>query len=1172
MNRIKLLAFALLMSAGAAGEFARAYDTVRFLEPIKGDEMAKPVAAAATADRLYVVDEKKNQLFLYDLSGALIKSVGRSGSEPGAFSGPRGVSVGPSGKVYVADTGNSRVEIFDRDGNFVYAFGEKGSAPGKLRNPESVAVGADGRIYVSDTGNNRIQVFTDEGILLFLFGHRGKEPGLLNGPTRIAVDNSDNVFILDSDNERMQKFDASAKFVKEYVLLGNDFTVDQYGFFYVVDGRNGKIIEQSNDGFIMGRFGSLGSGVGQMKKAEGIAVAPDGLLIVLDTGNNRIHRIELVNKLKIKPLPMNLKTKMSVSGPSRAWPYAASILAPYGDDLYAWLPKEMQFVLIDAQGREKQRFGASKGKGGDVTRGVGGMAAAKSTKVDGLYVTDTPNHRLQLFDLDGKWKSNVGEASGFFDSKSREGRMRDPYGVAINAEGVVYVADTGNRRIDAFSPEGAFLFGFGPKIGQFMLLEPVAVAWDAAGFVYFVDKGLKRVFKCEPSGTYIASWGAEGDGPGEFQSPVSIAFDGQNYLYTLDSRLRRVSVHTKDGKWLADFFAGGKQERELLEPVSVSVQGDKLVIADKGKSRLVSYDLHPMLTAPVRVSTTTKEGIVSLAWEPVADPWTGGYVVSRATSPLGPWAAVGEVKAESFQDAEVTPYEKYWYRVATKAKTSDVGPAGRPVAVLVAGSFNRSPVEISTITLGDIFAANYKWYLRNPMGAAVLTNNVNVPFQNVKLTFKLKDYMDFGFDTEIKKLDPKQTVSVPLIATLNNKVLEITEDTPIQAEFTMTYFEGGKQQTVSLTKPLRLYSRNAITWQDPQRIANFVTCKDPPVRDFARGVSTLEFKNRRAAALNVPALKAMRIWNALSEYGLKFVANPANPFETAHDDPNFPVDYTQFPRETLRSKAGQCSDLTSLYAAMLEDGEIRVAVLDYPGHMTMMFDTEAEDAAEAGMPADLLVEHEGTMWVPVEVTYIGKPFLDAVSKAASAYKAEAEKGRVRVYGLHKAWGAYEPVTMPPTDFSPKFPDADALERRYDEQVNALARERYAFLKKQYEADLRKNGKDVEARLQLGILEYQFGNREAAVVEFTRVLALDPSNASALNNLGSAAFLNGDNIEAEKRYTQAAEADPGDAMIWLNLVKTSIRLKKMDKARAMGEKAVALAPSFKPAVDSLIKGS
>jgi sugar lactone lactonase YvrE/tetratricopeptide (TPR) repeat protein len=1162
------LACVLLLSIARA---AHAYDTIRFLEPIKGDEMAKPVAAASSGDRLYVVDEKKNMLFLYDAMGKLIKTAGRSGNQPGAFSSPRGVTVGPSGKVYVADTGNSRIEIFDRDGNFVYSFGEKGSEPGRLKNPESVSVGADGRIYVADTGNNRVQVFTQDGILVYQFGIYGKEPGKFHIPARVSVDPSDNVYVLDRGNERMQKFDSHAKFVKEYSLLGNDVAVDGYGFMYVLDGANGKVVEQSADGFILGRFGSYGTGVGQMKKAEGITVAPDGMLYVLDTGNNRIHRVELTNKLKTTQLPMNMDTKMNVSGPSRAWPVPATLLASYGDDLFAYVPNQGPFVLLDEKGKEKARFGAAKGKAGDATKNTMGMAAIKSAKVEGFFVADKDLSRLQRFGLDGKWQANIGESTGFFDSKKKEGRMRNPQGVAINGEGTIYVADTGNQRIDAFSQEGVFLFGFGPKVGPFMLQEPTAIAWDNAGFVYFVDKGLKKVIKCEPSGAYIASWGEEGDGPGQFKSPVSLAFDGQNYLYTLDSELKRVSVHTKDGKWLADFFAGGKQERELMEPVAVAVQGDKLVIADKGKNRIVSYDLHPQLGAPVDITTKTQDGMALLTWGAVSDPWTGGYQVLRSTGRMGPWEVAGQAPTEKFSDSNVTPYEKYFYRVATVAKTKDVGPASRPVELFVAGAFNRAPVEISSVTIGNIFSANYKWYLRNPVGKAVVSNNVNVAFSNVKLTFKLKDYMDFGFDTEVKNLAPKQTVEIPLIATLNNRILEVTEDTPIQAEFTLTYFESGKQQSVSLTKPLRLYSRNAITWEDPNRIANFVTQKDPPVFDFSKTVVSQGFKNRKAAALNREVVKAMKIWNALGEYGIKFAANPSNPFEAVSEDPSFPVDYTQFPRETLKRKTGQCSDLTSLYAAMLGANEVRVAALDYPGHMTLMLDTEAEDPIEAGMPEELLVEHDGTWWVPIEVTYVGKPFFEAVSKAAYAYKAEAEKGRVRIFDISKAWATYEPVTMPPTEFNPVAPEPVVLERRYDEQVNVLAKDRYQFLKKYYEGEIKKGGKDVDAQLQLGIVEYEFGNREAAVTEFNKVLALDPSNAAAVNNLGNIAFLEGDNAEAEKRYVQAAKLEPEDPNIWLNILKTAIRLKKADAARDAGQKAVALAPGYKPFVSNLVNG-
>jgi DNA-binding beta-propeller fold protein YncE len=1146
---------------------ARAYDLIKFQEPLKGPELARPVAGASSGDRLYVIDEKKSAVLIFDESNHFIKAVGSAGAKPGQFSDPRGVAVGPTGKLFVADTGNHRVQIFDHDGAFVYAFGEKGSEPGHLRSPQSVAIGADGRIYVADTGNDRVQVFTEEGILLYQIGTPGSLPGQLRGPTRLAVDPSDQVYVLDKGNGRIQKFDATAHFMRELPLNGNDFSVDAYGFIYILDGRNGKVLEESPDGLPIGKFGSYGTGVGQMKKAEGIAIAPEGAIIVLDTGNSRVQRVELTNKLKTATMPINTAAKLSVAGPTRDWPVTATVLAVHDDSMYAYLPQGGPFAILGADGAVKSRFGAAKGKGGDVTRASGGLAVSDKL---GVFAADTPGSRLQRFSLDGRWQANIGEANGFFDSKKKEGRMIHPNGVAINDDGTIYVADTGNRRIDAFSPEGVFVFSIGPKVGEYELQEPVALAWDKSGFLYFVDKTLKKVFKCEPSGAFLAAWGEDGDGPGQFKAPVSIAFDGHNYLYTLDADLKRVSVHTRDGKWLTDFFAGGRAERELVEPTAVAVQGDRLVVADKGKGKIVSFDLHPLLAAPVSLSTTTKEGTVSLAWSAVADPWQAGYQVFRSSRASGPYISIGTPKDEKFSDSEVTALEKYWYRVATVAKTKDVGPWSRPLETFVSASSNRAPVEISSVTLGNIFAANYKWYLKHPVGKVTVTNNQNVPFLKVKVTFKLKDYMDFGFDTEIPKLEAKQTVEIPLIATLNNKVLEVTEDTPIQAEFSLNYYESGDQKTVSLTKPLRLYSRNAITWDDTRKIANFVTFKDGPVKDF-KSVLSVDFKNRKAAALNPNVLKALKIWNTLAEYGVKFAANPANPFETAHDDPNFPVDYTQYPRETLKRKTGQCSDLTSLYAALLEDNEVHVALLDYPGHITLMLDTEAEDATEAGMSPDLLVEHDGTMWLPIEVTYVGKPFEEAVAKAAYAYKAEAEKGRVKVIDLDKTFEEYEAVTMPPSDFSPMLPDPAPLEKRFDESVASLAKSRYEYLRRTLSEQLKKNPDDADLQVQLGIVELQYGARDAATAAFTKVLEKDPKNVAALNDLGSLAFSAGDYAGAEEKFLAASEGAAADGDVWLNLTKTAAKLKKADKVKEYGAKTVALSPSYKPYVDGLVNG-
>ncbi|MDD5627591.1 MAG: hypothetical protein PHU21_00890, partial [Elusimicrobia bacterium] len=758
-----------------------------------------------------------------------------------------------------------------------------------------------------------------------------------------------------------------------------------------------------------------------------------------------------------------------------------------------------------------------------------------------------------------------------FDSKSKEGRVKDPRGVAINETGTVYVADAGNRRIDAFSPDGAFLFGFGPQVGPYNLVEPTALAWDQGRFLYFTDRALKKVFKVEPSGAFIAAWGEEGEGPGQFQSPSALAFDGRNYLYVLDDELSRVSVYTKDGRWLTDFFAPGPEERELKGPTSLAIQGERLLVADYGKARIVTYDLHPHLAAPVAITSSTKEGVASLSWQASADSWAAGYVVSRATDPAGPFVELGTTDKPRFQDSGAAPDAVSWYVVATAAKTKDLGPLSRPFPVHVPPASNKAPVEISTAAIGNIFSANYKWYLKNPVGKARVTNTVSVPFQSLKLSFRLKEFMDFGYDTEIKRLEPQESVEIPLIATLNNKVLEVSEDTPVQAELTLTYFENGKQESVSLTKPLRVYSRNAITWEDPRRIANFLTPKDPPVRDF--GVEALRDRPRCAAAgaLNPNLVTAMHLWEALSEAGVRFQSNPNNPYESVREDANFPVDYAQFPRETLKRKSGQCDDLSTLLVSLLYGANVRAAILDYPGHMALMFDTETDDPAEAGLPASEMVSFEGSYWIPLEATLLGSSFAEAYRKALYAYKTEFEKGRVRVLDPREAWESFEPATLPETAAVTEAPKAEARAKRFTGDAETLAAERYAFLKKLYAEQAAAAPQDADLRVQLGLLEYQKGDPAAAAAEYGKALALDPKNPAALNNQAGLSYEAGDLAKAEALYLKATEADAADPDLWLNLVKTGVRLKDKAKARAWADKALALDGSLKPAVETLLGG-
>lgn len=1152
---------------------ASAYDTIRFKPVLKDSGMVEPVAAAWSPGRIYVLDAKKSSLLIFEAGGqtpgALIKAVGGKGSGNGQFSSPRGVAVGPGPRIYVADTGNSRVQIFDAEGTYLSSFGSQGSAAGELKRPESLAVAGDGRVYVADTGNDRIQVFTREGIFLHGFGTSGKGPGELRGPSKVAVDLADNVFILDSGNERLAVFDATAHYARELPIAGTDFAMDGYGFFYVLKAGENKVFEHRPDGKIAGKFGNKGGGEGQLKKAEGVAVGEGGEILVLDTGNSRVLRVELVNKLKLSLIEPSLATKLVVSGPAASWPVKAEALAVLNSEtLYAYLPEEGRFAVFDAFGKEKQdRFGTKAGKTPATTRGSRGFAASR---LHGLFVSDTPGNRIQLFSLEGAWKRNMAEKEGFFESGKKEGRVRDPHGVAINESGSIYVADTGNRRVDTFSPEGVFLSGIGPSLGEEELSEPNALAWDEKGFLYFSDRGLKKVFKVEPSGALLTSFGGEGDSSGKFRRPASMAYDGRDYVYVLDSDLKRVSVFSRFGGWVTDLFSGGKGELELEEPEAIAVMGSRLMIADSGRGRIVGFDLRPSLAPPVSLSTRVAEGRVELSWSAAPEAWAKGVMIYRSTLPAGPYQEVARAEKSPFKDSGVVAFERYFYRLASEAATGDIGPQGPAVEVFVPGAFNKSNVEISSVAIGNIFSANYKWYLKNPMGSAVLKNNVNLPYERLKLSFRLKDFMDFSTDSEIEKLGPQETVELPLRATLNNKILEVSEDTPIQAELTLTYFESGKHQSVSLAKPLRVYSRNAITWDIPERIANFITPKDPPVLDFARGALRDAPASWAAESLNANLATAMQLWTALSEQGVSFFSPPNNPYEKVSEDPNFPVDYTQFPRETLKRNSGECDDLVTMIAAMLEGARVRTALLDYPGHLAMMFDSESNDPIEVGIPEKDLIRFDDTLWVPLETTLIGKSFAEARAKAAYAYRTESEKGKVKIIDVRKAWSDYEPASMPPAEDIPP-PAAAARQRRFEADASAAMRERYEFLAGYYEGLLKSDSKDVDSLMEFALLEYQSGHKDKGVEGFRKVLALDPANAAALNNLGNVEFLRGDMKIAESLYLKAVSADATDPDVWMNLVKTQVKLKNKDKAREYAEKAVSADDGLKPAVETLLKG-
>ena len=203
--------------------------------------------------RLAVADTHYHRVLFFDTTGKVVGSLGERGGGPGQFEFPCGITQDPAGNIYVVEYGgNDRIQKFTGDGEFIVGFGSVGTGPGEFQRASGV-VWHEGRLYISDASNGRVQAFTDDGEFLNILGRNG-EPLRLDFPYDLAK--------------------------------GADATL------YAVEWGAGRVTRMTRDGRVLGRYGSRGTGIGQMRTPWGLAVEADGRVLVADTENRRI--VELV--------------------------------------------------------------------------------------------------------------------------------------------------------------------------------------------------------------------------------------------------------------------------------------------------------------------------------------------------------------------------------------------------------------------------------------------------------------------------------------------------------------------------------------------------------------------------------------------------------------------------------------------------------------------------------------------------------------------------------------------------------------------------------------------------------------------------------------------------------------------------------------------------------------
>lgn len=207
-------------------------------------------------------------------------------------------------------------------------------------------------------------------------------------------------------------------------------------------------------------------------------------------------------------------------------------------------------------------------------------------------------------------------------------------------------------------------------------------------------------------------------------------------------------------------------------------------------------------------------------------------------------------------------------QAAPAAAATTTAPAASTTATATTATTS-SGVSLEQVAIDEIFPVFASYYDDHPVGTAVLKNGTSAALENVKVELKIEKYMDAKKPcTAPTTIAAGASGKVELTTVFNDEVLQISEGKKALATITVSYTSGGKSESKDFVHTVSFLEQNAMTWDDDDRAAAFVTAKDPVIQQIRSAVVTNVDKAITAVDKNLRT--AMAIHHLLVKYGLKY--------------------------------------------------------------------------------------------------------------------------------------------------------------------------------------------------------------------------------------------------------------------------------------------------------------
>lgn len=407
------------------------------------------------------------------------------------------------------------------------------------------------------------------------------------------------------------------------------------GDVIIADSGNHRIRVLSSAGGLKASIGSYGSSLGRLNDPTAVALGPDDRIYVADTKNNRVQVFE-----RNGAFVRSWGTSGTLDGQMRQ---PKGICVSAAGSVYVSDSLNGRVQVFTPTGAFLEKWGS---RGGSYTQfeSPAGIAVDAAGSV---YVVDSVKNYVKKFAPNTRaWVANYGFQSGASDAGA-SGPMRYSYptGISLTGDGTGFiVADTGNSRVERCGLLGNVIDSVGGlpasmQVGLFNRPEGAAVAADGTWFV--ADTLAHRIQRRTPAGTWLAPWSAPGTVAPYLSAPEAVAADPvTGATYIADTGNSRILKFSSSGAYLGSIAETGTGPGQVSSPKGLLALDDgTLLVADTGNNRIQIYDslgAYQGSFGSGDLSAPRALAVNSLNTLFVAD--TGNHRVARFAPIAGTWA------------------------------------------------------------------------------------------------------------------------------------------------------------------------------------------------------------------------------------------------------------------------------------------------------------------------------------------------------------------------------------------------------------------------------------------------------------------------------------------------------------------------------------------------------